>query len=51
MKRIGTGSTNSKNNSIKKAATDIIDNKKPTAKKEVNSILTTNVQSGVRKAI
>ncbi len=51
MKRVGTGSTNTKNNSIKKAASDIIDSKKPSGKKDVNTILTTNAQSGVRKAI
>jgi hypothetical protein len=45
MKRAGTTTTKS-TNSIKRAANDIIDPKKPKGKKDQNPILT-NGQSGV----
>ena len=47
MKRAGTSTTKNTNNSIKKAASDIIDSKKTNSKKDITPILTTNVQSGV----
>ena len=47
MKRAGTTNTKS-TNSIKKAASDIIDYNKPSEKKQANTILTTGGQSGVK---